>query len=222
MTTSDHTGVKSAIAEHRVLPVVTVEDQEALESVLQALTGGGLPLIELTLRTPYSLEAITTARAQSRAVVGAGSIRAVHDARAAVDAGAQFLVPPSPDPDVLAWSDGQRIPVFPGVATPSEALVARRAGLDTVKFFPASVCGGPSWVKAVSAPIPDIAFLPTGGIDDTTFEAYLAIPSVIAVGGSWFLDPTESHERREARVANVVERARRAGRPHYSTEGERR
>ena len=207
MTLNASSTARSAIARRRVLPVVTASDEAALCTSLEALSGGGLPLIELTLRTPYALTAIAEARRHAEFVVGAGSIRSVSDARAAVDAGAQFLVSPGFDPDVASWSKEHGVELFPGAVTPTETLAARRAGFDTLKFFPASVFGGPDWLKAVSAPISDVSFIPTGGIGDSTFEDYLRTPGVCAVGGSWFLHTTDDPREGSRRVAEVVARA---------------
>lgn len=194
-----------ALATSPLVPVVTSSDSDRTVAIIDALIGGGVPLVEFTLRTPHALDAIRLA-STTTLLVGAGSVRDVADARAAVNAGAQFLVMPGTQPEVLDWSLDAGIEAIPAVATPTEALAARARGIDLVKFFPASVLGGPAWLRAVSAPIPDLRFLPTGGIGETSFEEYLAVPSVIAVGGSWFLPPPPSVQL----VRDTLERARLA------------
>lgn len=201
MPSSTFTDAAATLARRRILPVATAHDERELHALSDALVGGGLPVIELTLRTPYALQGVRDATGRGDLLVGAGSIRSIDDARAAVEAGAAFLVSPGFDASVAEWTLSQGVDFFPGVATPSEVLAARALGITTVKLFPAALFGGPAWVTAVGAPIPDMAFIPTGGIDGTTFEGYLRTPGVLAVGGSWFLSGGAKS------VADVVDRA---------------
>jgi 2-dehydro-3-deoxyphosphogluconate aldolase/(4S)-4-hydroxy-2-oxoglutarate aldolase len=169
-----------------VIPVLTIERAKDAVPLARALVGGGLPMLEVTLRTSVALEAIAAiAREVPDAVVGAGTITRPADIAQAVEAGAKFLVSPgTPEALELALADTP-IPVLPGCATVSEAMALAMRGFTVLKFFPAEASGGIAWLKSVAAPLPELRFCPTGGIDAKNAGAYLAIPNVIAVGGSW-------------------------------------
>ena len=169
-----------------VIPVVTLPDPALAAHVVKALVTGGLPIVELTLRTAAGLDAIrATAGVIERAVVGAGSVRSIEEAEAAAEAGAAFLVSPGLDDDVVHFADRRGIPLIPGVATATEVMRARSLGLDLVKFFPAEPAGGVAMLAAWAAVFPDMRFMPTGGIGPTNLATYLELDSVVAVGGSW-------------------------------------
>lgn len=169
----------------RLIPVVTVDDSRFAAPVAAALVNGGLPVIEVTLRTPAALAAIRVMAGQEGMIVGAGTVLTVDQANQAVEAGARFVVSPGLSPDVVRHCQAQAIPVLPGVCTPSDIQDALALGLDTLKYFPAEAFGGPSTLAAVSAPFPSIRFVPTGGITARNVAAYLRLPQVIACGGSW-------------------------------------
>lgn len=169
-----------------VIPVLTVESVEQAVPLARALCDGGLPAIEVTLRTPAALEAIRLIAARvPNAIVGAGTIRSERDIEASVAAGARFLVTPGTTADIACALAKASLPSLPGCATVSEALMLSALGFKALKFFPAEASGGVAWLKSVSGPLPDLRFCPTGGIDMSNAAAYLAQPNVFAVGGSW-------------------------------------
>ena len=169
-----------------VIPVLTVEGAGDAVPLATALVAGGLPLLEVTLRTEGALKAITAmAKQVSGAIVGAGTIRTADQAKAAVDAGATFLVSPGATPQVIAAVQKLGVPFLPGCATASEAMRLAEEGFRFLKFFPAEAAGGVNYLKSLAAPLADLRFCPTGGIDADKAKAYLALPNVVCVGGSW-------------------------------------
>ena len=169
-----------------VIPVLTVEGADDAVPLATALVAGGLPLLEVTLRTEGALKAITAmAKQVPGAIVGAGTIRTADQAKAAVDAGATFLVSPGATPQVIAAVQKLGVPFLPGCATASEAMRLAEEGFHFLKFFPAEAAGGVNYLKSLAAPLADLRFCPTGGIDAEKAKAYLALPNVVCVGGSW-------------------------------------
>jgi 2-dehydro-3-deoxyphosphogluconate aldolase/(4S)-4-hydroxy-2-oxoglutarate aldolase len=169
-----------------VIPVVTIDDPQHAVPLAKALVAGGVSIIELTLRTESALTSLKLiANEVPDILVGAGTVLTPAQADAAVAAGAQFLVSPGVTPSLLNYMLTLGIPVLPGVATVGEAMAVLERGLDTMKFFPAGPAGGPDYLAAIGAPIPQIQFCPTGGISLATAPAYLALPNVSCVGGSW-------------------------------------
>ena len=160
---------------------------EKAEELAAALVSGGLPIAEITLRTPASLEALKIAANNKDLFVGVGSLRTGEDLKKAIDVGAKFAVSAGFSPSVAIEAHKQGIPYFPGVSTPTEMLQAINEGITTLKFFPAETLGGVSALKAMSAPFPGISFMPTGGITAANAKEYLELPSVVAVGGSWMV-----------------------------------
>ncbi len=179
-------GVFEDLERHRIVPVVSIAGAEQIDALSQGLIHAGLPIIEITLRTTYATTAIARAAAHGLRV-GAGSVLSIDDAKAVADAGASFIVSPGLHAGVVDWCLANDMPVLPGVATASEVLTAREMGLRTLKFFPAVVSGGASWLAAISGPIPDVQFVATGGITADIAPGLLAQPNLLAVGGSWFL-----------------------------------
>lgn len=191
-----------------VMPVVVVDDLAHAVPIARALVAGGLPAIELTLRTPVALDAIAAIAAEvPEILVGAGTIVTPGQSKLALDAGAQFLVSPGATPALLDAMAGTGLPFLPGTATVSEVLAVLEAGFTDMKFFPAEAAGGAPWLKSVAAPVPDARFCPTGGITSATAPAYLALPNVGCVGGSW-LTPADVVGRGD--WAEVERRAREA------------
>ena len=175
-----------------VLPVVVAHSAEDGVAVARALVAGGLPAIELTLRTPAALEAIRAIAAEvPEILVGAGTIVAPGQAKLAADSGAQFLVSPGTTGQVLRAMQDTGLPFLPGVATVSEVLAALEAGCRELKFFPAEAAGGVDFLRSVAAPVPSARFCPTGGITAASAASYLALPNVGCVGGSW-LTPADA------------------------------
>ncbi len=175
-----------------VVPVITIRDAAAAVGLARALAAGGLNAIEVTLRTPAALDAIRAiAREVPGAVVGAGTILREADIGAAADAGARFLVSPGTPPALAKALAAAPVPALPGCATVSEAMVLSGMGFPVLKFFPAEAAGGTRWLRSVAEPLPGVRFCPTGGIGIRNAAEYLALPNVVAVGGSW-VAPRES------------------------------
>jgi 2-dehydro-3-deoxyphosphogluconate aldolase/(4S)-4-hydroxy-2-oxoglutarate aldolase len=182
-------GPLEAIARARVVPVVVVDDAEQGVLVASALRDGGLPVAEVTFRTAGARAAIEAiAREVPDVLVGAGTVVTAAQVDEAVEAGARFLVSPGLSASVVRRAQELGVPVLPGVATPSDVIAALDLGLGAVKLFPANVVGGPAAVKAFSAPFPGLRFVPTGGVSAANLLDYLALPSVLAAGGSWMVD----------------------------------
>ena len=177
---------ESLLAVVPVVPVVVLDDIAHAVPVARALVAGGLPAIELTLRTPVALEAIRAIASEvPEILVGAGTIVSPRQVEQAVDAGAQFLVSPGSTPTLLAAMGGSGVPYLPGTATVSEALAVLEAGCTEMKFFPAEASGGTAYLTSITSPLPGARFCPTGGITAASAPAYLALPNVGCVGGSW-------------------------------------
>ncbi len=203
-----HGSLQSVLDVVPVMPVVVVEELAHAVPIARALVAGGLPAIELTLRTPVALDAIAAIAAEvPEILVGAGTIVTPGQAKLAVDAGAQFLVSPGATPALLAAMADTGLRFLPGTSTVSEVLAVLEAGFTDMKFFPAEAAGGAPWLKSVAAPVPDARFCPTGGITAASAPAYLALPNVGCVGGSW-LTPADVVGRGD--WAEVERRAREA------------
>jgi len=181
--------VVARLGRARVVPVASLDDGDQAEATARALQRGGLDCIEVTFRTAAAAEAIRRARAVDGMLVGAGTVLSPEQAAEAADAGADFAVAPGTNAAVVEACRRLDLPFFPGVATPSEIETARALGRTTLKLFPAAQVGGTGFLRAVSATYPDVRFLPTGGIGPDDAAEYLAVPSVLAVGGSWLVRP---------------------------------
>jgi len=169
-----------------VIPVVKIEQAEHAAQLADTLNLAGLPCAEITFRTGAAEQAIKNiAATHPRFVVGAGTVLSVTQAQKAVNAGARFIVSPGFDPKVVDWCLKNNILVIPGVATPTEALMALDKGIHVLKFFPAEALGGIPMLEAISAALIGIEYVPTGGITAANLAAYLRLPVVFAVGGSW-------------------------------------
>jgi 2-dehydro-3-deoxyphosphogluconate aldolase/(4S)-4-hydroxy-2-oxoglutarate aldolase len=173
------------LAEIRVLPVVTLRSAGQAVPVARALMAGGIGCIEIALRSDAGLEAIRRASEVDDLLVAAGTVLTVEQLRAAAEAGADFAVAPGFNEAVVAEAQQLGLPFFAGVATPTEIDRARRAGLRTLKVFPVAQVGGPGFLRAMSAVYPDVRFIPTGGIRRDSVADYLALPCVVACGGTW-------------------------------------
>ncbi|WP_326821992.1 bifunctional 4-hydroxy-2-oxoglutarate aldolase/2-dehydro-3-deoxy-phosphogluconate aldolase [Streptosporangium sp. NBC_01639] len=175
-----------------VVPVVVIDDLETAVPLARALVAGGLPVIEVTLRTADALQAIERIAAEvPDAVIGAGTIRTPADVAASVAAGARFLVSPGSTPKLVDAMEASGVPFLPGVATASEVMALAERGLTEMKFFPAEAAGGLPYLKSLGGPLPDVRFCPTGGIRLATAPDYLALPNVGCVGGTW-LTPADA------------------------------
>jgi 2-dehydro-3-deoxyphosphogluconate aldolase/(4S)-4-hydroxy-2-oxoglutarate aldolase len=165
--------VEHVIGAARIVPVVVLADPAGAEPLASALVAGGLHCVEVTFRTESAAEVIQTVAQVERAA----------------EAGARFVVSPGFGPPVVRRCQELGVPVFPGIATATEIQMALDAGLDTVKFFPAEQLGGVAMVKALAAPFRAVRFIPTGGVNTGNLADYLAVPSVLAVGGTWMVAP---------------------------------
>lgn len=169
-----------------VIPVIVLHDLARAVPLADALVAGGLPVLEVTLRTPVALAAVEAMRrAVPEAIVGVGTIVDAAQFAAADAAGAQFGVSPGFTPALAAASRGVAWPWLPGVMTPGELLAARAAGFDCCKLFPAQQAGGIGMLQALHAVLPEVRFCPTGGIHRDNAPDFLALPNVACVGGSW-------------------------------------
>jgi len=169
-----------------VVPLVVPDDPETAIKTTQALVAGGLSVIEVVLRTSAAVECLgEVVRAVPDAIVGAGTVLSQRQAAEVVFAGAQFIVSPGLYAPVVEYAASARLPIFPGVATASEAQNAWNMGLRSLKFFPASLAGGPAMLKALGSVFKDVRFMPTGGVSAGNLGEYLALPNVLACGGSW-------------------------------------
>lgn len=173
-----------------VIPVLVIDDGAQAVPLARALLDGGLRVLEVTLRTPAALAAIRAIADQvPDAIVGAGTLLDARDIAAARDAGARFGISPGATAELLHAGRIDDWPFLPGVMTASEIMTARAAGYDALKFFPAEPAGGCAALKAYAGPFPDLRFCPTGGIDEAAAPAYLSLPNVDCVGGSWIAPP---------------------------------
>lgn len=171
-----------------VMPVVTVDSAAQGASVAAALAAGGLGTIELTLRSPAALDAITAAKRDVPGLrVGAGTVLTPQQAQDALAAGADFLVTPGTTPALAAALAQLDVPCIPGAATVSEMLALAALGFESLKLFPAMPLGGVALLKSLAGPLPALCFCPTGGIDEAGAPAFLALPNVACVGGSWMV-----------------------------------
>lgn len=195
-----------------VIPVLTITDPAHAVPLAQALVAGGLPVLEVTLRTPAALAAITAMATQvPGAIVGAGTLTRPEDFRQVADAGAQFAVSPGLTPALIEAAAACGLPFLPGVMTPSEVLYARAAGFTELKLFPAVPAGGIGMLKALAGPFPELAFCPTGGIEARTLADFLALPTVLCVGGSW-VAPVDAVARGDwDRITALAAACRRPG-----------
>lgn len=195
-----------------VIPVVVVHDAADAVPIARALVDGGLPIIELTLRTPAAMESIERIAAEVPDIlVGAGTIVDTDQPKRAAAAGAQFLVSPGSTPRLRAAMRDSGLPHLPGVATVSEVLTLLEDGYTEMKFFPAEVAGGAEYLRAIHSPVPAARFCPTGGITPTNLASYLALPNVGCVGGSW-LTPADAVQRQDwARISSLASAARELG-----------
>ena len=167
------------------MPVLVVDDAATAGPLAQALVAGGLPALEVTLRTPAALEAIAEMAKVSGGVVGAGTLITPEDVQNAVNAGAQFGVSPGATDELIEACEALGLPLLAGAATASEAMQMLARGYNILKFFPAEASGGAKALKAIGAPLPQISFCPTGGVSPQNANDYLSLSNVICAGGSW-------------------------------------
>lgn len=195
-----------------VVPVLVVEDLATAGALASALVAGGLPALEVTLRTPVALEAIRMMAEVPGGAVGAGTLLTPADVRAAKAAGATFGVSPGATDRILDACGEHDLPLLPGAATATEVMALLEKGYTVQKFFPAEQSGGAPFLKALASPLPQVRFCPTGGVSSGNAASYLSLPNVICVGGSW-VAPRDALARRDwaevtrlAREASILSR----------------
>lgn len=171
-----------------IVPVVVIDDVSVVSKLGELLMTNGLPCAEVTFRTEQAEETIKIlSKEYPDMLVGAGTVLTPEQAERAINAGARFIVSPGLNPDVVRFCQSKNMPIIPGIMTPTELELALSLGLDTVKFFPAQEAGGLKMIKAMSAPYQNMRFMPTGGINPENVEEYLALPKILACGGSWMV-----------------------------------
>jgi len=168
-----------------IVPVLVVEDKSRAAALARALVAGGLPALEVTLRTDDALAAITEMSKVAGGVVGAGTLLTPDDVKRARDAGALFGVAPGATDKVLSAAENVGLPMLPGAVTASEVMALLERGYDMLKFFPAATSGGAPAIKALGGPLPQVKFCPTGGVSPGNANDYLSLPNVVCAGGSW-------------------------------------
>lgn len=174
-----------------VVPVLVVNDAAKAGGLATALVDGGLPALEVTLRTPAALDAISEMAKVPNGVVGAGTLLTEEDVKKAKEAGALFGVSPGATDRLLDAAEDMDLPLLPGAATASEAMALLERGYDMLKFFPAEASGGAPALKSLAGPLPQISFCPTGGVSLSNAKDYLSLPNTVCVGGSW-VAPTKA------------------------------
>lgn len=177
----------AALSLAHIVPVVVVDDAANADALAGALVAGGLPVAEVTLRTDAALRSIRTMAARGDILVGAGTVLTVAQVDDVVAAGASFVVSPGLSQSVVERCRERGVFVLPGAVTATEIQAALELGLTTVKFFPANTCGGAPAIAALAAPFGEVGFVPTGGVGPQNLAEYLAVPAVLAVGGSWMV-----------------------------------
>lgn len=178
--------IKHILKQAPVIPVIVIHELDHALPLARALVDGGLPVLEITLRTDQALEAIRVIAAEvPDAVVGVGTLTHPSQFEQSLRAGARFAVSPGLTPSLIDAAKDSDLPLLPGVFTPGEAMFASDHGFDTLKLFPAAQAGGVGMLKALSGPLADLSFCPTGGIGRSDFLEYLQLPNVLCVGGSW-------------------------------------
>ena len=180
--------IRKILAANRVVPVVVLEHEEDILPLCESLLGGGIKIIEITLRTANAIRAISAAvKRFPELTVGAGSIIRVDQISQVVDAGAHFGVTPGTTTALIEAAGGSNLTILPGGSTVSEFMVLEELGFTVLKLFPAEPAGGLTFLKSLTGPLPNIVFCPTGGIKSENFLDYLALKNVLAIGGSWFV-----------------------------------
>lgn len=168
-----------------VIPVLTLEHPAQAAALARALVAGGLPVLEITLRTPAALACLKACKSVEGSIVGAGTVLDIDQMNAAIAVGAEFLVSPGSPPKLIEAALDAPVPLLPGIATATEAMALMEHGYRRMKFFPAAPAGGPAYIRALAAPLPLVRFCPTGNITLETAPSYLGLPNVACIGGSW-------------------------------------
>lgn len=195
-----------------IVPVLVVHDVAHARPLAEALIAGGLPALEVTLRTDAALEVIAEMAKVEGGVVGAGTLLTPEDVKRAVDAGAKFGVSPGATDILLQAAEDLDLPMLPGAATASEAMRLLERGYDMLKFFPAEASGGAPALKSLASPLPKIRFCPTGGVSTANAESYLSLPNVVCAGGSWVAPDALVRQGDWAAITELARAASQLGR----------
>jgi len=200
--------VLEEIKSFGIIQVIIIDEAENSVPLANALIDGGLPVAEITFRTKAARESIEKiAKEFPNMLVGAGTVLSIDNVKNAVDAGAKFIVSPGLNPKVVEYCLENKIPITPGIATPTEIERALEFDLEVVKYFPAEALGGLNYLKAISAPFPKLKFIPTGGIDEKNILNYLQFSKVIACGGSWMVKSELISSKNFEEIKNLASQA---------------
>jgi 2-dehydro-3-deoxyphosphogluconate aldolase/(4S)-4-hydroxy-2-oxoglutarate aldolase len=201
-------GLEQILRKSSVIPVIVIDEVKQAVPLARALVAGGLPVLEVTLRTPAAVDAIKAIKAEvEEAVVGAGTVLSAQQLKQVAKLGCAFAVSPGSAPKLLDAAKTTAMPLLPGAVTATEILSHLERGFRFQKFFPAEPAGGPTALFAMAAPFPDVKFVPTGGIIPDTAPRYLALSNVIAVGGSWMVSRAAINSGDWARIEVLAKRA---------------
>ncbi|MBT8038608.1 MAG: bifunctional 4-hydroxy-2-oxoglutarate aldolase/2-dehydro-3-deoxy-phosphogluconate aldolase [Gammaproteobacteria bacterium] len=200
--------ILARLARAPVVPLVGPDDAVTGAKTAQALVDGGLSVVEVVLRTPAAIDCLgEIAQNVPNAIIGAGTVLTPDQAEKVIAAGAKFIVCPGLHDPIVRMAQEAGLPVFPGVSTATEAQAAYNMGLRSMKLFPASLCGGVPMLKALGAVFKDVKFMPTGGVSAANLSEYLAVPSVLACGGSWLTPKAEIEKGNYAAVTALAAEA---------------
>ncbi len=201
----------SRLASAGIVPVVVIEDAKNAVPTAKAMMAGGIDVMEITMRTGAALDSIRNVSKECPEIlVGAGTVITLEQCKAAVDAGAKFIVSPGFDKQVVEWCIENGIAVTPGCVTPTEITMAIQYNIKVIKFFPANVYGGLSAMKALSGPFGDIKFIPTGGVNGQNLSEYISAPYIHAVGGSWICAKADISEGNFDEITALCAEARKS------------
>lgn len=196
--------INEALESAKLLPIITLKDQKNIQTVKKVIEGSNIEMVEVAFRSDLAADAIKEYSTIDDVIIGAGTVRTVEEAKQAIDAGAEFIVSPMYDTDVVKYSLDNNIPILPGVLTPYEIQKGiNEADLSIFKLFPANLLGGLAGVKALSGPFYDVQFLPTGGVNKDNYLEYLVNDHIIAVGGSFIIDDSVTEENVEQEIEKI-------------------
>ncbi|CUU47740.1 bifunctional 4-hydroxy-2-oxoglutarate aldolase/2-dehydro-3-deoxy-phosphogluconate aldolase [Clostridium beijerinckii] len=196
--------VYKKLGEIKLLPLYTATDLKYLDDLKEILLRNDVPFIEVTFRSNLALEAINKLSQSGKLIVGAGTVRTLEEAKKAIENGASFIVSPAVIPEIIEYCIENKVPVFPGTATPTDIQKVVSYGLHVVKYFPADIYGGLKAIKALSGPFYDVKFLPTGGINADNFIDYVSNDNILAVGGSFIISEKMIKEEGKERTSKLL------------------
>jgi 2-dehydro-3-deoxyphosphogluconate aldolase/(4S)-4-hydroxy-2-oxoglutarate aldolase len=196
--------VYKKLGEIKLLPLYTATDLKYLDELEEILLQNDVPFIEVTFRSNLALDAINKLSQSGKLIVGAGTVRTLEEAKKAIENGASFIVSPAVIPEVIEYCIENKVPVFPGTATPTEIQKVVSYGLNVVKYFPADIYGGLKAIKALSGPFYDVKFLPTGGINADNFMDYVSNDNILAVGGSFIISEKMIKEEGKEKISSLL------------------